>query len=146
MIQFITDGTTPGFNFYVASDPSLIFWFGYRWRKFGMFLRLIVAPPQGNWFNVAAGVEPQWNKTSDNVHSPSFIATVRLILTASIELQFRIGERDVKALAKLIKDTMDEAERNGAKFRPVDSTGDPQVQKVINDLNAETPPDKGKMN
>lgn len=147
MIQVITDGTKPGFNFNGSTNPFLQFFTGWRWTKFGIFTRFVMAPPQGDWFNLAAGFVPTYHKTVDEVKNFSFMLTVRCVLTVSIELQLRFGVRDTEAVARHIKSIMDDMETRGVIPQIHDQTGNQGLAEAINKIADSTPPkDKGKLN
>jgi hypothetical protein len=142
VIHIATDGSKPGFNFWGSAKQVLNIWFGYRWRKFGIFLRGACSPPE-DWFNIAAAFFPTHLKTGDGVKCFGFIFTVRVAFTVTLELQLRFGAQDKDALLKVIKQY---AEQSGAEMTFADHSGTQIGKEIAETLNANVAPPKGKLN
>lgn len=141
----MTDGSTPGFNFWGSANPYLQFFTGYRWKKAGAFFRFIMAGPEGQWFNLALGVVPTYQKTADAVNCFALMVTVRVVLTATVEVQLRVGARDPAALALHVKGIMDGLQEAGKNPVITDTTQGKTLEAAIEAL-ANKPPEKKKLN
>jgi hypothetical protein len=147
VIHVQTDGSKPGFNFIGGMDPILQVFIGYRWAKWGTFVRFFASGPQGDWFNLAIGFQPSYAKTADAVHCFEVLLTVRCILTISLAYQLRFGVRSPEAVATYIKKIMDDMALQGRKPVMVDQTGDDTLSKAVSDIQENTPSsDKKKLN
>ena len=144
MIQVISDGTKPGLNLFASATNVLQVFFGYRWKKFGAFVRFVAVGPDQDWFNVAAGIVPTYTKTADAVNSFAILFTARLLFTISVEFQMRVGVRNPDALAAVVKKIMDDVTARGHTPILEDQTNNQGMAAAIDAIADKTP--KGKLN
>jgi hypothetical protein len=141
VIHVVTDGTKPGWNWIGQAAQHLSAFLGYRWRKFGIFARLLVVPPEGDWFSLAVGFTPTTYRSPDEVRNLALIFTVRCIFTVCFELQTRYGARNPEALAAHIKKLLGD---HTAVIR--EDTANEGLSKAIDEIADKTPPKDRKLN